>query len=159
MIVDGRVEIGLTEGRSELKEGLRTIALGRQELVAILPPGTPSGKTISVAELATKPLVLGPPRTSTRDLVEAALSAAGFGVHLAVETVQREGIVAMVIAGAGCGIVPMAVASDAARRGVVVARVSPRISRPIALVHRTDGVSPAAQAFLTLAKRKRILSS
>jgi LysR family transcriptional regulator, carnitine catabolism transcriptional activator len=157
MIVDGRVEVGLTEGRTELKDGIGTLSLGRQELVAILPPGTPvpRGNTMSVAELARKPFVLGPPRTSTRDLVEAAFSAAGRTVNLAVETVQREGIVAMVIAGAGCGIVPASVAADAQKRGVVVARVSPRISRPIALVHRIDGLSPAAKAFLALGNHTR----
>lgn len=154
MIIDGRCEIGLTERPAELKEGLASIPLGQQELVAILPPGTVRKSSLSIAELAMKPLVLGPPRTSTREIVESAFIAAGFEVNIAVEAVQREGIVAMVMAGAGCGIVPASVAAEAEKRGVVVARMSPRIRRPIALVHRDTDLSPAARAFLIVARKR-----
>lgn len=155
MIADGRVEIGLTEGRRGPKEGIGSISLGSQELVAILPPGSVAGPRLSMAELASMPLVLGPPRTSIRDLVEAAITAGGGTVRIAVETIQREGIVAMVLAGAGTGIVPAPVAEDARKRGVVVARISPRISRPIALIYRSDDLSPAAKAFLAIAADRR----
>ena len=151
MVNDGRCEIGLTEQTTDLRDGLVSVSLGMQELVAILPPGSTPGPTMSVKQLAAQPLVLGPPRTSTRELVETAFAKAGLTSHVAVETIQREGVVALVLAGAGASIVPAAVAAEAAKRGVVAVRVSPRIRRPIALVHRPDDLSPAARAFLAIA--------
>ncbi len=149
MVWDGRCEIGLTEA-GPIRDGLASRPIGRQELLAVLPPGSSlqSGRRVPLADLADFPLVLGPPGTSARDLVEQALGDIGLTPVVAVETDQREAIVPLVMAGAGASALPAPLAAQAADRGAVVAGFAPPLTRPVAVIHRTSDLSPAAQAFL-----------
>ena len=63
MVTDGRSELGLTELPARGGD-LVTIPLGRQEIVAVCPPGTrmPAPGRLPVARLAGMPLVAAPPR-------------------------------------------------------------------------------------------------
>lgn len=150
MVGDGRCEIGLTEAGAG-RHGLASRPVGRQELLALLPPGTPQPRRLPLADLARHPLILSPPGTSTRDLVERALAGIGTTPTVAVETDQREAVVPLVLAGAGATVLPSPLADDAVRRGAVAARLSPAITRPVALVYRSSELSPPAGAFLTAA--------
>ncbi|HTK15318.1 MAG TPA: LysR substrate-binding domain-containing protein [Acidimicrobiia bacterium] len=156
MVLDGRSELGLTELRAHRDE-LVGVSLERQELVAVCPPRTrlaTSGR-LPVARLRGMPLVTTPPGTSTRDLLDRALASAGVEPHIAVETSQREAIAPLVLSGAGTSFLPARLAEPLAAQGAVIARLVPTLTRTIGLVHRPSPLTPAARAFVELARPKR----
>jgi LysR family transcriptional regulator, carnitine catabolism transcriptional activator len=123
----------------------------------VLPPGTEPDATrpLRPRELARTPLVVSPPGTSTRLLLEQALAAVGVTPQIAVQTSAREATIPLVLAGAGAALLPAPLAHEAHRRGAVVRAANPKIIRPIGLVYRAAVLSPAARAFLALAASAR----
>src|SRR5438067_1971326 len=92
-----------------LSQAVRTLErqLGRQDVVAVLPPGTRRPRAgLPTAQLADMPLVALPVGTSSRRLLDEALAAAGVRADIAVETDQREALVPLVLAGAGASVLP-----------------------------------------------------
>jgi len=148
-IRSGDSELGITE-LPVVAERLRTIALGRQELVAILPAGTSRPRRLELTDLARLPLVTQPPGTSTRDALDAAFREVGTAAIVAVETDQREAIVPLVLAGAGAAVVPRPMAALARKQGAVSVSLRPALWRELGLVHRDAVLSPAARAFVAL---------
>jgi LysR family transcriptional regulator, carnitine catabolism transcriptional activator len=108
-----------------------------------------------VAKLRDMPLVTTPRGLSTRDLLDRALATAGVEPLIAVETSQREAIAPLVLAGAGTSFLPAALAKSLGAQGAVVARLVPTLTRTIGLVHRPAPLSPAARAFVELARPRR----
>jgi DNA-binding transcriptional LysR family regulator len=106
---------------------------------------------LGARELARTPLVVSPPGTSTRLLLEQALAAVGITPQIAVQTAAREAIVPLVLAGAGAALLPAPLAGEAGRRGAMVRSARPRITRAVGLIHRSGPLSAAARAFLTIA--------
>ena len=152
LVRDGTCELGaahlpLTGGQ------LITHPLGEQELLFVLPPDSISDgdRPLGARELARTPLVVSPPGTSTRILLEQALTAVGVTPEIAVETAAREAIVPLVLAGAGAALLPAPLAREAQRRGATVRSAQPKITRTVGLVHRSSRLSPTAAAFLALA--------
>lgn len=145
----GRAEVGITE-QGPATRGLTHVRLREQELLAVSPPGQ-AGGTLRLDRLTGAPLVLTPPGSSLRDLVGVALGAAGITPEVAVETAQREALVPLVLAGAGTTFLPSQLADAAARLGATVRPTQPRLRRTIVLVHRPEGIGPAARRFVELA--------
>ena len=134
------------------RETLIAHALGEQELQFVLPPKTAvDERPLGARELARTPLVVSPPGTSTRLLLEQALGAVGVTPQIAVQTAAREAIVPLVLAGAGAALLPAPLAAEAKRRGATVRSARPQITRTVGLVHRDATLSPAAGAFLDMA--------
>ena len=147
----GVSEVGITATASALTaRGLISHRLGRQEVVAVLPPGSPRRATITAVAFARQPLVTNPVGTNTRSLLEALLTAAGVEPRIAVETDQREAVVPLVLAGAGAALLPRAMADAAALQDAVVLPFEPRLWREVVLVHRDATLSPAARAFVAM---------
>lgn len=150
--------------RVQGQHDLRTAELGEQELLFVLPPAPPrrgrrtreeggdGDDPLAPAALRAVPLVVSPPGTSTRILLEQALQAVGVTPLIAVETDAREAIVPLVLAGAGAALLPAPLAREAARRGARIRGARPRIARRIGLIHREAPLSPAARAFAALAQ-------
>jgi DNA-binding transcriptional LysR family regulator len=152
-IADGTSEIGLAE-LPAARDDLVAIPLVRQEIVAVCPPGTAiraSGR-LSIAQLAGLPMVATPPGTSTRDLAERAFAASGSEIPIAVETSQRGAIAPLVLEGAGFALLPRGIAESLVAQGAVVARIAPALTRSIGIVHRASPLTPAARAFVELAR-------
>src|SRR5262245_57198552 len=124
LVRSGASELGITELPVQSTR-LTTHPLGRQELVAILPPGTPRPRQLDLADLARRPLVTQPPGTSTRDALDIAMGAIGASALVAVQTDQREAIVPLVLAGAGAALVPRPMATAARRQGATIAPLRP----------------------------------
>lgn len=162
LVRSGACELGFGEGPIN-EPGLAVDPLLDQELLAVLPPGTDLGGRrgdavrLPLRRLAAEPLVVTPPGTSTRQLVEDALRRAGLAPSVAVESDHREAIVPLVLAGAGAALLPEPLARRAAEQGAVVAGLEPAVRRKVVLVRRTGVLSPAAAAFreLTLEVRAR----
>ena len=155
MVRSGRAEIGvcdLTTGGT----GLTRVELFRQEIVVVLPPTTelPDGP-VTMRVLAGLPLVASPIGTSIRRVLDHALARDGRTAHIAVEMSSREAIVPLVLAGAGAALLPRPLAEEAARRGAQVRTLQPKLGRRIGLLHRGTHLSPAAQAFVDLARSER----
>ena len=150
LVRDGACELGAAHLPLSADE-LVTHPLGEQELLIVMPRGSPGDRPIRPRELVETPLIVGPPGTSTRMLLEQALAAVGVTPRIAVETDAREAIVPLVLAGAGAALLPASLAREAGRRGAVVRPVRPAITRKIGLVHRGGLLSAAAQAFLATA--------
>lgn len=150
LVRSGDSEIGITE-LPVPGARIRTIPIGRQELVAILPPGSEASTRLDLARLAAHALVTLPIGTSTRATLDAAFAAAGATPQLAVETDQRDAVVPLVLAGAGAAVVTAPVAEVARAQGAEVARLRPALWRDIGLIHRDAPLSPAARAFVALA--------
>jgi LysR family carnitine catabolism transcriptional activator len=152
-IRSGASEVAITELHPG-QAGLTAIELRVQELVALVPraiAGGP-GATVTLAALAASPIVTTPRGTSTRQQLDDSLATAGLRADIAVETDHREQIGPLVVAGAGVAILPRAVAEAIASPEVGVRPVVPRISRRIGLVHRDAPLTPAADAFVALAR-------
>lgn len=160
LVRSGRAEAGITEA-DRPPAGLVSVALAVQPLVAVLPPGRLTAGSAAVPvtpdELAAEALVVTPPGTSLRALVDrfvaaaAAASSPGSGpatLRAAVETDQRDMLVPLVLRGAGTAVLPPALAADAAAKGAVVRPLDPPLERRIVLVHPPQGLSPAAAAFV-----------
>ncbi|HTZ65349.1 MAG TPA: LysR substrate-binding domain-containing protein [Solirubrobacteraceae bacterium] len=161
LVRDGTCELGLTP-LPVRDQNLRTVALGEQELLFVLPPGALADEDrshqhrtvepLAPAALRAIPLVVSPPGTSTRTLLEQALEAVGVTPRIAVETAAREAIVPLVLAGAGAALLPAPLAREAGRRGAVARAAHPRIVRRIGVVYRDNALSPAARALIELAR-------
>ena len=155
-----RVSALVREGACELgaahlplsRDKLSAHALGEQELQFVLPPQADADEgPLGVRELARTPLVVSPPGTSTRMLLEQALATIGATPNIAVQTPAREAIVPLVLAGAGAALLPAPLAAEARRRGATVRSARPKIMRTVGLIHREGPLSAAARAFLALA--------
>jgi DNA-binding transcriptional LysR family regulator len=149
LVREGAAELGATD-LTTVGADLVPVPLTEQEILVAFPPGTESPPR-SLRRLASVPLVVGPPGTSTRDLVDAAFRTAGLTPNVAVESGTREAIVPLLLEGAGAAFLHPPAAADAAARGALVASVSPRLARPVGLVHAGRPLSPAAARFLALA--------
>lgn len=76
------------------------------ELVLIVPPGHRwSGGTVPQAELAGEPLIAREPGSATREVVEAALAAAGVRLPIGFELGGTEAVKGAVAAGLGVAFV------------------------------------------------------
>ncbi|MFZ5849921.1 MAG: LysR family transcriptional regulator [Actinomycetota bacterium] len=150
MVRTGSCELGLADFSVPVR-GLQQLELTPQELVAVLPPGSPvpDGGGFRLTDLARFDLVATPRGTTTRGILDG-VAARGTHLRVAVETPHRAAIIPMVLAGAGAALLPRSMADDAARRGAVTVTLTPRLTRRARLVWRPGPLSPGADAFVRL---------
>ncbi|MGO9976743.1 MAG: LysR family transcriptional regulator [Solirubrobacteraceae bacterium] len=136
LVGDGACELGAAHLPLP-GDQLTALPLGEQELLFVFPPhAAPANeRPVGARELARTPLVVSPPGTSTRMLLEQALAAVGVTPQIAVQT-AREAIVALVLAGAGAALLPTPLAREAQRRGAIARSAQPAITRTVGLIHR-----------------------
>jgi DNA-binding transcriptional LysR family regulator len=152
LVGDGACEIGAAHPPLP-GDLLIAHTLGEQELLFVFPPDAAADRDrpVGAKELARTPLVVSPPGTSTRMLLEQVLAAVHIAPQIAVQTAAREAIVPLVLAGAGAALLPVPLAHEAQRRGAIVRSARPTITRTVGLIHRRGPLSAAARAFLALA--------
>lgn len=151
-IRSGVAEVGVTDAR-HASDGLVGVALGPQRLAVVFPPGSgpPSGPLRPV-QLSGVPLVLTPPGTSGRDLLDVALGQDGIKPVVAIETRQREAILPLVLAGAGAAVMPEALAELGATQGAIPVMFDPPLVRDLVIVRRHGSPTPPAAAFMAVAE-------
>lgn len=146
LVYSGDCELGLTYLPSDPE--LAVIELGILQFCAVLPPGSPGeDQVMPLASLRDVPLILGPPGTTLRSLVETSLLAVGVQPWIAIETSHRGAFLQMVLAGAGATMLPRAAAAEARAAGAVIRTLDPPLINRVGLVHRQGPLSPAAMAF------------
>jgi LysR family transcriptional regulator, carnitine catabolism transcriptional activator len=147
----GDAEVGITDAR-HAPDGLVTAPFRGQQLVAVFPPDSSHpGRPMRPADLADVPLVVTPPGSSGRGLLDAALSQAGVQPVIAIETSQREAVLPLVVAGAGAAVMPEALAALAAAQGAIPVAFDPPLMRELVIVRRPGSPTPPAAAFLAVA--------
>jgi len=99
-VASGDAQLGFVEG-VEAPRGLRSRAVGADELVLVAAPGTAVARRTSLtpAEVAVLPLTSREPGSGTRQVVERALAAQGLSLHpsvveLTTATAIRESVLA-----------------------------------------------------------------
>ncbi len=149
LVRTGTCDLGIGH-LAHVEPGLVLHSLGEQELLLVFPPSQPVEwvEPVPLETLAHTAFVVSPAGTSTRTLLEDALAAVGVTPNIAVETAAREAIIPLVLADAGAALLPTPLAEEAARRGATIRHTQPRITRPVALIHRANLVTAAARAFI-----------
>ncbi|GAA2823603.1 LysR family transcriptional regulator [Crossiella cryophila] len=149
----GVTELGLL-GATELPAAadIRLIPLGRQRFVLIAPANGPfhPDQVVHPEDLAGHRIVVGQPGTGMRRLVEQ-IRAGGVDLHQVVETEHREAILPLVLSGVGLAVLAESWSDLAHRAGALVLTLEPPAHLTLALATRTTQLTPAAQAFLTVA--------
>lgn len=154
-VVNASCEIGLTD--RPVSAELREHPIGRNEIVAVLPPGNPlSGQgPVSLEQLVDIPFISSAEGTRARILLDEARER-GIALRTVLETPHREAVVPMILEGVGAAFLPWTVSREAERRGAVVLSLLPRVTYDLLIVHRDQPLTVAAQAFLTTALASRI---
>ncbi|MFP5428274.1 MAG: LysR family transcriptional regulator [Gammaproteobacteria bacterium] len=137
--------IGLWQG--EVLQGVHHRLLGREELVAVLPPGhTLAGRgRLALADIADQVLVDFPEGTGARRQTDEAFQAAGLVHRVQFEIGHIRLVEKFVQRGLAIGLVPERIANEFA--GVSVARLDDAPVRHLYAVW-SSSPTPAARAFL-----------
>jgi len=137
--------IGLWQG--EVLQGVQHRLLGREELVAVLPPGHPlAGRgRLALADIADQVLVDFPEGTGARRQTDEAFQAAGLVHRVQFEIGHIRLVEKFVQRGLAIGLVPERIANEFA--GVSVAHLDDAPVRHLYAVW-SSSPTPAARAFL-----------
>ena len=135
--------------------------LFRDELVAIFPPNfTPIPKKVTPEFLSKCPLILGNEESALRRTVTSWLATAGPLPKPVMEFDNVEAIKSIVAVGLGASVVPSLSlgVGHVATAGVIVAPLSPRVSRRVGLVklrakRDTDAMKLVSGVLLALGER------
>jgi DNA-binding transcriptional LysR family regulator len=138
-----------------------TTPLFEDELMAILPAGTPRPKKVTPAYLSRRPLILGNEHSALHRTVNQWLALAGPLPKPVMQFDNVEAIKSLVAVGLGASIVPSLClgAGHVPTGNIVVAPLSPRASRQVGLVRlrgkrSTEGMKLVAAALMTLRGRR-----
>jgi DNA-binding transcriptional LysR family regulator len=126
--------------------GLRTVALGSHEMVAVLPAGhrLTAQESVAYADLADEPFIRS--TGGCAQVFTAVAQQVGVRLDAAFEAREMTAVLEMVRAGLGVSILPT-VGLPESRGGIVVRPLVPETIRNLA-VAVSARASPAARAFL-----------
>lgn len=155
MVRQGVCELGVTEGE-EIPRGFVSLSLGRQDFVAVLPPGTTLANDDHATweEVMACGLVVGPWWESSRPAahLDRTYGRRSWRHHIAVRTDHRDATIPLVVSGAGAAFLPRFAARIAGAAGALVADLRPALWRSAVLIRADDPVSPAGRAFWEMAE-------
>lgn len=153
-IVVTHLPIDDTRDRHHGDQQLQSIELGSQEYWLAYPADCviPDHDPIGWDELPDIPLVVVPPGGSHAGEIEQTMASAG-GLRPPAAVLQnREARLAFALAGVGGTFIERSLADVARNRGAQVRAFHPPLSRRYGLVFDPEGLSPAAEAFVELAR-------
>jgi len=147
---NGEIDLGFVS--LPAPEGVHTIALAEDPLVAVFPKGHPLTKntTIAVEDLSHDPFISL--RQSSAQDIHRALDKVGVRPNIKYTTRDDYAILAMVEQGLGISIVPQLLIQGRTQN-LDVRPLSPSASRTIALAIAEENLSPAVQAFIETAQQ------
>ena len=133
--------------------GFDTLTLGRQEYVLAFPPGfdVPDHDPIAWEEIDF-PIVAAPPGGRHADEIYAHYTAAQQARRPAVVVQNREARLAFALGGVSPTWIERSMTETATSRGGQVRSVAPALRTPYGLVFDGAGLSPAAAAFVAMAR-------
>lgn len=155
----GAAELGLAGTPDVLNPpGVDVLPLEAQDFVLVAPPagdgpGTdlPGEEPVPRSGLAGARVIVSPEGSVMRRIVDDVL-AEGTDIHVVAEVAHRTSILPLVLRGVGVAVLPESWAPLARRSGARVRRLAPAPQLHIALVSRAAPLTPAARAFLAVAR-------
>jgi len=153
----GACELGLAGAPGPLRPpGVDVLPLQEQDfvLVGAADAAFPDGDPLPIGGLAGVELIASPPGSLMRQVVDDIL-AEHADVRIIAEVAHRASILPLVLQGAGLAVLPAAWASLARRSGARAVRLDHPARLHVALLSRQAPLTPAAQAFLALARTFR----
>jgi LysR family transcriptional regulator, transcription activator of glutamate synthase operon len=145
----GRVDIGFVAPRPAADD-IAWVPLGRELLCLEVPPGDDleGRESISIADIADRPMVALGPAFGLRHAVDRLFDDAGITPHIKIEATELSTLRALVRHGAGIAIVPVPPGGEASPSTMIPLR-DPRAFRAYgAIVQRYGPTGRAARAFL-----------
>ncbi|HTA02504.1 MAG TPA: LysR family transcriptional regulator [Streptosporangiaceae bacterium] len=148
----GGTELGFVTLPAALT-GLRCRTLSTQYVVLVCPPGWSgtAAAPIPLEAVGDIPLIVDGRHTAGWSQIEQVLLEHSVDVVVAAEVRHPSSALHLVLSGAGAAFMPLRLALLAYRRGAVIRPTDPPILRQIAVIHRPEPLSAAAQALLDLA--------
>lgn len=114
----------------------------------------PAGDPVPLATLAGMPLIVSPSGSLMRQIVDDAL-ASGADLRIVAQIAHRTSILPLVTRGVGLAVLPAAWAPLARRAGARAVRIDHPARLHVALLSRSGALTPAARAFLAVARTYR----
>ena len=156
-IRQGVCELGLVGAPGPLPTpGVDVLPLEAQDfvLVGAADSDFPAGNPVQRSALTGARLIASPHGSLMRQIVDE-IAASGADVEIAAEVAHRTSILPLVLQGVGLAILPSAWAPLARRAGARVARIEPPAQLHVSLLSRSAPLTPAARAFLAVARSYR----
>lgn len=153
LVETGAVALGFSEA-PDVTADLQTVVVGRDHLVVVVAPSHPwrRRRSVTIADLASTPLVVREPGSGTRETLERAMEG-----HECVPCALELGSNAAVLSAAASGAGPAVVSALAVRGAVAEGRLyrvhltGPSLRRDLRAVWRADSTHAAEiRDFLTL---------
>lgn len=135
-----------------VEPGMTSLKLLDEQLVVVgAPRGLPSS-TISLADVATMPMILPSRQHGLRRMLETEASAQGVSFRVEVEIDSYKNIKSLVARGFGVSVLPLHAVTPERQAGrLVIATLAPRLYRRAFLAHRSGRpVTSAVGAVLSL---------
>ncbi|WP_285243289.1 LysR family transcriptional regulator [Pseudarthrobacter sp. fls2-241-R2A-127] len=152
---NGSTEIGLAGSATAIRvPGVEVLELERQPLILIVNPQADTfgpGKVIAREDLNGHRLIASQRGSLMRWLVDDAL-ARGVNAEIVVEVAHRTSVLPLVLAGVGHAVMPSSWAPTAGKAGLRTLLIEPVSHLEVAILSRKDDLTPAARAFLQVAR-------
>ncbi|WP_068398219.1 LysR family transcriptional regulator [Kribbia dieselivorans] len=161
LLMDGRAELVVAplpfvdgHRRTPTDRQLDTVTVGTQEFWLAYPGDTPlpAHDPIGWEEVPDVPLVVVPAGDTLANEVTRTLAAAGRTPPTSAVLTNREARLSFVLGGVGGTFLERGLAGLARARGAQVRALTPPLLRPFGLVLDPARLSPAAAAFVALAR-------
>jgi DNA-binding transcriptional LysR family regulator len=153
-VKQGSYELGLV-GTSEplTTPGIDVLQLEEQPFVLVGGPDGefPDADPVPHAKLAGARMIVSPAGSLMRQIVDDLL-AEGAEMQIVAEVAHRTSILPLVLGGVGLAVLPSAWAPLARRAGARTARLDPTAHLQISMLSRKAPLTPAARAFLAVAR-------
>ncbi|NUS37033.1 MAG: LysR family transcriptional regulator [Pseudarthrobacter sp.] len=152
---NGSTEIGLAGSPTAIRvPGVEVLQLERQPLILIVNPQADTfgpRDAIGREDLAGHRLIASQRGSLMRWLVDDAL-ARGVDAEIVVEAAHRTSILPLVLAGVGHAVMPSSWTGTAQKAGLRTLLIEPVSHLEVAILSRKDDLTPAARAFLNVAR-------
>jgi DNA-binding transcriptional LysR family regulator len=145
--------LGLGPGQDP-PASLQAILVAREPAVLAIQPQHPlaSRSSVRLSALRDEPVVTLTRASRLRTVLDTACRQAGFAPRIAAETSDLNVMIQLVAEGIGVALMPRSGAEEAGDV-ITIPVTHPAIDRRIILVWRPGATSPAARAFITLARQ------
>jgi DNA-binding transcriptional LysR family regulator len=145
--------IGLGPGQDP-PASLESVVVAREPAILAVHPQHPlaTRKTVPLSALRDEPVVTLTRASRLRIVLETVCRQAGFAPRIVAETSDLTVMTQLVAEGIGVALMPRS-GREQATDVVAIPVTNPTIDRRIVLVWRLGATSPAARAFITVARR------
>ncbi|QGV81795.1 LysR family transcriptional regulator [Streptomyces ficellus] len=150
----GRVDVALIGAAAAAPEGLESLTIISERLVAAVPAGHPlaASGTVSLSDLMAHPIVCMPPGTGLRKVFDQACAAQGLHPAIALQAGAADTLVDLVVRGLGVAVLSESMAAGHGDRLTALDLKDADIPALLALVWQSPH-NPAVRELLVHSRR------